>query len=302
MARESADSGAPLRSSASDPRRVSGPRDLPRPTRSLHPDIELLGKLDRDALDDLWDRFEVFEALHHSLAICNPMTSHQLDEVVEAAGAVAGHHVLDLACGSGEYLLRTAQRTAINGSGIDLSPWMISRAHRRAVNATTSLSDGSTLRWVLGDAASHEVVVRPDIAICVGAEWVWHDFRGTARALAAMVDVGGIAVIGAARLHCQANPEAVLATHGAIETIDDMAASLAEVGLTPLHRVDPTDSGWDAYLAQTRVAVNAWQRRHPGARSEQWVIDQSEWWAARQRDRGVIGWSVWIAQKSLVTE
>lgn len=274
------------------------------PARSLSPEIEVLDGLATDAagLDALWDRFEVFEALHHSLTICNPMTSSELNDVIDAAGGGRGSRILDIACGSGEYLLRSAQRAGIHGVGIDLSPWMISAAHRRAKEAAPALDPDATLGWKLGDASAFGVADVPDIVVCVGAEWVWHDFRGTARALASMLKPGGVAVIGAARLHHEADAAAVAMTHGVIETIDDMVADLSDAGLVPRHRVDPTDQGWDDYLARTRDAARQWQARYPGSRADQWVADQAEWWQARQRDRGVMGWSVWVTQKHGETE
>lgn len=261
----------------------------------------MLRDLDAGELSELWDRFEVFEALHHSLTICNPMSSQEVDEVLDAALVAPGGYILDLACGSGEYLLRSARRAPINGLGIDLSPWMVTAAHRRS-QSESGLDPSAQLTWLLGDAKEYRAPRAPDVAVCLGAEWVWHDFRGTARALSSMLEPGGISVIGAARLHHRADPDNAASTHGVIDTIDDMAQSLAQVDLVPLHRVDPSDAGWDSYLARTRAAAAEWREHYPGERSEMWVADQAEWWTARQRDRAVIGWSVWVAQKRRSTE
>lgn len=164
------------------------------------------------------------------------------------------------------------------------------------------MNPDATLDWKLGDASVFEPAHQPDVVVCIGAEWVWHDFRGTARALASMLDPGGVAVIGAARLHHDADAEATTVTHGAIDTIDDMVAGLGDAGLVPQHRLDPTDKGWDDYLGQTRDAARQWRERYPGSKADQWVEDQAEWWQARQRDRGVMGWSVWVTQKTSATE
>ena len=76
-------------------------------------------------VDDLFERFEVFEALHHGLEIASPMSSADLDAVVDLLEPVDGDVAVDLACGGGALLLRLAQRARIRGSGVDLSPWMI---------------------------------------------------------------------------------------------------------------------------------------------------------------------------------
>lgn len=240
-----------------------------------------------------WDRFEVFEALHHSVPICNPMTSAQLDEVIDATGVSDSSRVYDAACGYGELLIRAAGRARIVGTGVDLSPWMIATAAERAAVRVPD----AAMRWVLGDAAAFDPGPHPDIAVCIGAEWVWHDFSGTARALARLLRPGGVAAIGAARLHHDADPQGVRRQYGRIDTVDDMREILGDNGLEPLHRVDPDDAGWDDYLARTAAAASSWAARHPGARAQRWLDEQDDWQAARERDRGIIGWSVWIARK-----
>lgn len=244
-------------------------------------------------VDDVWDRFEVFEALHHTMQICNPMTDGQLDEVVASLPLSRDTVVLDVACGYGEVLFRAAARADVKGLGIDLSPWMISSAHAMA----TSRAPRANLQWVLGEASGYEPPEPPDVCICIGAEWIWHDFNGTARSLSGLLGDGGVAVIGAARLHHGAEQAKVAATHGRVETIDDMAAMLNEHGLRPLHRIDPDDADWDRYLDRTAGAAQAWAERHPGERAEQWLAEQADWHAARERDRNLIGWSLWVAGK-----
>ena|GEM_PF-832459 len=262
-----------------------------RPT--LGPAVEIRPGTD---VEDVWQRFEIFEALHHSMQICNPMTCAQLDEVVEATEPDAGHHVVDMACGYGEVLFRMAAQREINGTGVDLSPWMIASAAAQ----TPVRAPNGTLQWVLGEARDFYPQHRADIAVCIGAEWVWHDFSGTAKALAARVAPGGAVVIGAARLHTTADADRVRSERGVVETIDDQRELLATHGLVPVHRVDPDDAGWDAYLARTAQAAAAWAVTHPGIRSEQWIEEQADWQAARERDRDVIGWSLWIARASTI--
>ena len=262
-----------------------------RPT--LGPAVEIRPGTD---VEDVWQRFEIFEALHHSMQICNPMTSAQLDEVVEATEPDAGHHVVDMACGYGEVLFRMAAQREISGTGVDLSPWMIASAAAQ----TPVRAPNGTLQWVLGEARDYFPVHASDIAVCIGAEWVWHDFSGTAKALAARLAPGGVAVIGAARLHTAADADLVRSERGAVETIDDQRNLLAAHGLVPMHRVDPDDAGWDAYLARTAQAAADWAVAYPGPRADRWIEEQADWQAARERDRDVIGWSLWIARASTI--
>ena len=69
-------------------------------------------------------------------------------KVIEATEPDAGHHVVDMACGYGEVLFRMAAQRDINGTGVDLSPWMIASAAAQ----TPVRAPNGTLQWVLGEA------------------------------------------------------------------------------------------------------------------------------------------------------
>jgi len=264
------------------------------PARSLPPAITVLPGTNSE---DAWDRFEVFEALHHSVPICNPMTSAQMDELVNSLPLSDGRVIADFGCGYGELLRRCKHRAAIIGVGIDLSPWMVSAAHNRSIAA-----GHYDLQWFLGEAKDFFPKTTADVVVCLGAEWIWHDFRGTVRALRQRLPNGGTAVIGAPRLHHGADRDTIAASHGVVETVSDHAEVLRDHGFAIRHRIDPDDAGWDAYLQATEVAVKQWAQQFPGERSQQWVREQRDWHDARERDREIIGWSVWVAEKPSETE
>jgi hypothetical protein len=106
-----------------------------------------------------------------------------------------------------------------------------------------------------------------------------------------------VAVIGAARLHKNADQDDVRAERGFVESLDDMQEKLLLHGLVAQHRVDPDDDAWDAYLGSTAKAVIDWAELHPGPRASRWLEEQADWQHARDRDRDVMGWSVWVARK-----
>lgn len=237
-----------------------------------------------------WERFEIFEALHHSIDICNPMTSAHLDEIIETMDLGRDSVVLDVACGFGELLLRAGAHEA-DGIGVDLSPWMLHGLLRRASERSVVAPEV----W-LGDAKRFTPPRPVNRVVCIGAEWVWHDAKGTARALRKLCADDGLVVVGAARLHHDANQIDVGSSHGVVPSVDDIEQAFRGVGIEPVHRVDPSDDDWDNYLAETAQAVAAWQAMHPGPRAERWRDEQQEWLAARERDRGIMGWSTWVAR------
>ena len=245
-------------------------------------------------LDDLWERFEIFEAMHHSQHICNPMTEAQLQQVVDALHFDAGQRVLDVACGPGEVLIRAHEHGVAESLGLDLSPWMLQKAAQRT---RQRLDVGSpSPRWMLVDAAKVDPG-RFDRVLCLGAEWIWHGMHGTVAALAERLEPGGRIAYGGPRLHFDADPEATTEMFGRLETARDVEARLIECGLEPVERIDPDEAGWRGYLDRGRADVTAWADRHPGPRSDRWVTEQAEWRERYEAERGMVGWSVWIADR-----
>lgn len=263
----------------------------PAPRPVLDPEIVVATDL---PIESLWDRFEVFEALHHSQTICNPMQSAELDHVIALLDP-AGKSMLDVACGSGELLLRSHEAGVARSTGLDLSPWMLQAAARRG---RRRLAAGPRPRLILTDAAKWQRdVAAPDIVTCLGAEWIWHGMHGTIAALRDLVSVGGLVVYGGPRLHFDADPTTTTHTFGKLDTADDVAERLDECEFEIVHRIDPDEAGWLAYLDRGRRDVAEWARRYPGPGADGFVADQREWAESFERDRRLVGWSVWVARR-----
>lgn len=249
------------------------------------------------AVESLWERFEIFEALHHTMSIDSPMTSADLDAVVDMLDPVDGDHALDLACGRGELLRRLRHHAAITGTGVDLSPWMLQAAHRLSAEQHVD-----QLTWVLDDAkdtaASRlEHSERSEVTTCLGGSWVWHGFAGTLRTLAQLTKPGGRIAIGDMHLRDGLDPDAVAKTHGAVESVAQLEASFSAHGLDIIGRVNTTNDAWDDYLGRTRGAVQTWAQLHPGERSKSFIDEQRLWEQDHARDREILTWSVWVASK-----
>ena len=252
------------------------------PAISVHTGLEVAG---------LWDRFEIFEAFHHTMTIDNPMTAANLDDVVSLLAPTNGETVLDLACGHGELLRRLRANADVSGRGVDLSPWMLRTAHR------LSQESAPDLQWVLADAKDHGGDATLNITTCLGASWVWHGFAGTVRALAKRTSPGGRVAIGDMHLRDGLDAATVSQSYGAIESIEELEATFGDHGLDIIGRVNTSDADWDDYLSRTRTAVTAWAQRYPGERADSYVAEQRSWEDDHARDREILTWSVWVAEK-----
>lgn len=240
-------------------------------------------------VDAEWVRFRSSEPLHHTHEICVPMSGAELDRVIRLLGVRTGTRVLDVACGHGELLLRIGERTLIRGTGIDLSPWAVTRAversHARPVRGR--------IEWWLGDGRSLPGTGW-STAACLGASWIWHGFRGTARALRDRVRPGGRIAVGDLRLRDGADSNAL---PGSVPTRAEQLGALTGLDLRPIAEVTASDASWRAY--RDRVVANAASyalgaegdpERDRRAMAGEWVEDL-------ERDRRTLVWSVWIAQR-----
>ena len=239
-----------------------------------------------------WERFHIFEALHNRMRICNPMTSADLDAVADVLDPRDGDHVLDVACGHGELLIRFAERAAIRGVGVDLSPWVIVRANDEAAQRPLR----GTVEWWLGDA--HDLPVSPsrDIITCLGASWIWHGFGGTVRALASRTRPGGRIAIGDLRLRDGADADAVSADHGRVSSKAEQEAVFAAAGITPLLAFDAAPASWLDYQSRILESVESYAAVNPGPEAAGFRREEAQWRLDHERDQQFMTWTVWVGE------
>ncbi len=245
-------------------------------------------------VDRLWEDFEIFEALHHSMAIANPFTSDDLDAVVALLDPQPGDTVVDIATGSGELVRRLVAHTGASATGIDLSPWMVRNAARAPAAAPP-------IRWVLTDGrhlaerrSSLGIAGEFDLVSCLGASWIWHGLPGTVAALAALVAPGGRVAVGDMHVRADCDPSEV--PPGLRREAKTAPEELfGRHGLRLLGSVTATDASWDAYLARTATDARTWQARFPGPAADRYVAEQADWVDDHHRDRRWRSWTVWVA-------
>jgi len=244
-------------------------------------------------VDGAWERFQVSEALHHSMSICSPATGPDLDEVLGYLDLGPDDRMLDVACGHGELLIRAAGRTAVDATGLDLSPWVLVRAieesHRR--------DPAGSLSWWLGDGKD---LPRDqwDVLTCLGASWIWNGFSGTAMAAAARTRPGGAVAIGDLVLKQGFDPAGIAAAHGRVLTLDDQRQILRDAGIDPRDCIVASDAAFDAYEERVALSAAEYARLHPGEPAERCLADQRQWAADHRRDREFLTRVIWVGRRA----
>lgn len=209
---------------------------------------------------DIWKYFGI---THRDHLVCNPTSSAKLDELVELLPLQPRSRVLDIACGKAELLLRIAERHGASGIGVDISPYEVKAARQRI--AARELES----RIEIVESGGAEYGAAPgsfDLAMCIGATWVWGGYRGTITALKKIAAPGGLIAIGEpfkmkepSEDYVASDPEFVptLVTHA-----ENIAIAQGE-GLTLLYSLVSNQDDWDRYEGLQTRAAELYVIEHP---------------------------------------
>ena len=172
------------------------------------------------------------------------------------------------------------------------SPVARERAAKRAPTAA--------LTFIEGDAAAHPPEpASVDLAICLGASWIWGGHRGTLQALRSFVRPGGLVLVGEPYWRREPDPEYLAAAElavGDFSTLDGNVEIAAEEGLTLLYALPSLDEDWDRYEFLQLRAAERYALAHPDDPDVDELVSR----ARRGSDaylrwgRDTLGWSIYL--------
>jgi SAM-dependent methyltransferase len=102
--------------------------------------------------------------------------------------------VIDVGCGKGEMLIRLAKKYDIKGLGIDKSPYCIRVAEKRKGQRIPH----ADLKFLEMDGVDYKPHggESSDLAMCIGATWIYGGYRKTVRAPGGMTKSSGFVLVG----------------------------------------------------------------------------------------------------------
>lgn len=209
---------------------------------------------------DIWKFFAVG---HRNHTFCNPMSETKFDELIDRLALQGNARVLDIACGKAEMLVRVTERFGCSGVGVDQSPPFVEEGRKRVSDA--ELSDD--IEIIEGEGSAYDAAPETfDLAMCIGASWIFGGHGKTLDALCSFTKPGGLVVVGEPHWLKEPAPEYLASTgleHGTFSTHRGNVDAGLDRGLGFLYTIVATHDDWDRYEGLQFDAAERYAVAHP---------------------------------------
>lgn len=203
------------------------------------------------------DRQRLSAIAHTDHPIAAPLSDASVSRVLSRAVSADRRHLLDLGCGTGEWLLRAAaEHTQVTGIGVDLDESAITRGNERIRAA--GLADSLELR--AGDARDVALDRPAGCVLSVGATHAFGGLLPTLDAVRAHLADHGAVVVGDGFWESEPT-DAALAVGFERDEYADLATTVsrvADAGWAPIYGHVSTAAEWDDYEWSWTGSLTDW--------------------------------------------
>lgn len=194
------------------------------------------------------DSWKFYDLIHRHHTVMNPVNETRLDRLYDLMKLRRGARVVDIGCGKGEMLIRLAEKYHVKGVGVDKSPYCIREAGERKRQRVPK----SDLKFLELDGAQYEIETRKslDLAMCIGASWIYGGYGNTVKALAGMTKPFGFVMVG--EPFWRRTPPKEYLQHAGLSadsfgTHEDNVAPGESEGLRAVYTLVSSEEDWDMY-------------------------------------------------------
>jgi SAM-dependent methyltransferase len=235
--------------------------------------------------------FAVAERDHE---IQNPTSHEKIRLLGERLRLGPGTQVLDMACGKGGPAVILAHEFGCRITGVERAPEFTAVARQRV--ETAGLAD--RIEIVERDAKELELEPqRYDVAMCLGASFVWDGLEGTLAALVPAVRKRGQVVVGEPYWRRWPLPEGI-DDQGYVR-LRETVALFERAGLAIETLIASSEDDWDRYETLHWRALEEWLSAHPddpdAPELRRLHIKYRDEYLSWQRD--LLGWAIFGARK-----
>jgi predicted O-methyltransferase YrrM len=228
--------------------------------------------------------YEIAERTH---GIQNPTSREKLVLLGERLGLGPDARVVDFAAGRGGPAIVLAEAFRCRVLCIERSPVFARSASLRVAEAGL---DG-LVEVREADARAEAVDTDWDVALCLGATFVWDGLVQTLEALGPLVRRGGHVVVG--EPFWETWPRPVGMNYDDYVSLPETVDRFRSTGLEVVALIASSPDDWDRYETLHWQAVATWLRENPGAPEAVEIREEN----ARRRAsylirRGHLGWAI----------
>ncbi|MBD3198114.1 MAG: methyltransferase domain-containing protein, partial [Candidatus Lokiarchaeota archaeon] len=140
---------------------------------------------------EIWKYYDI---THKEHLVCNPTSIEKLNKLLDLMKLKSDLKVLEIATGKGEFLIRLIEKYNISGVGVDLSPYHLGDARRKAKERVPN----ADLKLIEMDGADYKPDVSEsfDLSCCLGASWIYNGHEGTLKYLMSQTIPNGLIMVG----------------------------------------------------------------------------------------------------------
>jgi SAM-dependent methyltransferase len=190
--------------------------------------------------------------------IQNPTSAEKIRLLGTLLELAPDRRVLDIACGRGGPAIVLASTFGCRITGVERASDFAAAARERVAEA------GLAALVEIVEADAREFALEPeswDVAVCLGATFVWDDLAGTLAAVVPALRPGGHAAVG--EPYWREEPPAETGDMGFV-SLEETIRRFELAGLITVGLVAASTDDWDRYESLQWRAVESWLAEHPG--------------------------------------
>ena len=232
----------------------------------------------------------------------SPISPEKADRLISLLPLHPGEHVLDVGCGTGEFLIRIIEKHAVQGVGVDIDSPSLESARK-----TSEERDLNRLTEFLEmDIADHAVDSPYDCGICLGATHAYSmgepAYATTLKQLGKSVKKGGHLLIGESYWIKPPSPEYqefVGEPSGTYRTHQENVELAEALGLRTLYAITSNLDEWDDFEWSHHMKIENHALENPNSpvaiekrgRGRAWRSAYLKW------GRGTLGFGFYLFRK-----
>jgi SAM-dependent methyltransferase len=225
----------------------------------------------------------------------NPLSHDSLRLLGERIRLGPETRVLDIASGRGGPAVLFAGEFGCSIDGIEIAPEFHAVAVERAEAA--GLAERVTFR--LGDAAQEELGEGWDVALCLGASFVWGGLAATLEALEPVVRPGGHVVVGEPFWRRLPLPDDYTERNDPWTTLEGTVTVMETGSLRVVSVIASSQDDWDRYETLHWRAVEEWLAENGDDPDAADIRARHEHWKQTylRHGREYLGWAIFVGWK-----